>query len=58
MDNYQRFSKELSICYFMQNEELTEQEMEKSFLEDETIIQGELMSMLLDVDELEGFKDE
>lgn len=53
MDWYKVFSKELSICYFVQNEGLADEELEEAFVEDETIIQGELMGMLMEMNELE-----
>lgn len=56
MDWYKIFSKELSICYFVQNENLTEKEMEECYEEDKTIIEGILMSLLMDVDELENLE--
>lgn len=52
MDNYTLFSKELSICYFLQNEEMNEKEMNEAFEEDETIIQGILMGMIMVDDEI------
>lgn len=58
MDKYKLFSKELSICYFMQNEGMTEEKMMDAFSEDETIIQGELMGMLMDADDLGELGDE
>lgn len=62
MDNYKIFSKELSICYFLQNEELSDLEITECYEEDSTIIMGELMSMLIndddDMGELWGDEDE
>lgn len=58
MDNYTLFSKELSICYFLQNEEMNEKEMNEAFEEDETIIQGILMGMIMVDDEIENLWSE
>lgn len=54
---YKIFSKELSLCYFMQNENLTDSEMSECYEEDKTIIEGILMGLLMEVDELEELED-
>lgn len=58
MDNYTLFSKELSICYFLQNEEMNEKEMSEAFEEDQTIIQGILMGMIMVDDKIENLWSE
>ena len=40
------FSTELGLCYAEQNLELNDNEMEEAFLEDSTILEGELMALL------------
>lgn len=53
MDWYKIFSKELSLCYFMQNQDLKDIEMEECYEEDKTILEGILMVLLMEVDGLE-----
>ena len=52
-DWYKIFAMELGICYFAQNENLDDDELGEAFEEDETILEGILMEMLLNVGMLE-----
>ena len=56
MEWYNVFSKELSLSYFMQNEDLGDEELEECWNEDKTIVEGILMSLLMDIDCLESLE--